>query len=223
MDGCQCVCPCRLWVWARRSKASENSCSCRGWQTAACVCLRLRPQQPCLLLVPGWTDWKPCLPACTPAHRPIEKQMSNLECNAVSAVQITHLLLTRMRAKKLRGCFVYTSSGACNSVCLRVCPFVFDEGPRPHKGSCGMCCKRGWSGTGGRECSARAPCRRSFCCGSTSLPAAAAMIPNPFSVLYASTKSFLSCELLPSFLLCCLHVSTAALAARWWRACLRSP
>lgn len=26
------------------------------------------------------------------------------------------------------------------------------------------------------------------------LPAAAAMIPNPFSVLYASTKSFLSCE-----------------------------
>ena len=78
--------------------------------------------------------------------------MANLECNAVSAVQvgqgcipgwlsgmqgaapcwstllcptadcyhaacphrlqITHLLLSRMRAKKLRGCFVYTSSGA---------------------------------------------------------------------------------------------------------------
>lgn len=37
--------------------------------------------------------------------------MANLECNAVSAVQVTHLLLTRMRAKKLRGCFVYTSSG----------------------------------------------------------------------------------------------------------------
>lgn len=62
---------------------------------------------------------------------PAEKHMANLECNAVSAVQITHLLLSRMRAKKLRGCFVYTSS-------------------------------------------------------------AAAMIPNPFSVLYASTKSFLS-------------------------------
>ncbi|KAI7845749.1 hypothetical protein COHA_000664 [Chlorella ohadii] len=62
---------------------------------------------------------------------PADKQMANLECNAVSAVQITHLLLSRMRAKKLRGCFVYTSS-------------------------------------------------------------AAAMIPNPFSVLYASTKSFLS-------------------------------
>ena len=38
--------------------------------------------------------------------------MANLECNAVSAVQVTHLLLGRMRAKKLRGCFVYTSSGA---------------------------------------------------------------------------------------------------------------
>lgn len=61
----------------------------------------------------------------------VDKQMANLECNAVSAVQVTHLLLGRMRAKKLRGCFVYTSS-------------------------------------------------------------AAAMIPNPFSVLYASTKSFLS-------------------------------
>lgn len=62
---------------------------------------------------------------------PADQQMCNLECNAVSAVQVTHLLLGRMRAKKLRGCFVYTSS-------------------------------------------------------------AAAMIPNPFSVLYASTKSFLS-------------------------------
>lgn len=41
--------------------------------------------------------------------------MGNLECNAVSAVQVTHLLLSRMRAKKLRGCFVYTSSGACSS------------------------------------------------------------------------------------------------------------
>ena len=37
--------------------------------------------------------------------------MANLTCNAVSAVQITHLLLGRMRAAKLRGCFVYTSSG----------------------------------------------------------------------------------------------------------------
>ena len=41
--------------------------------------------------------------------------MCNLECNAVSAVQVTHLLLGRMRAKKLRGCFVYTSSGGCKA------------------------------------------------------------------------------------------------------------
>lgn len=63
--------------------------------------------------------------------------MANLECNAVSAVGITHMLLGRLRAKKLRGCFVYTSS-------------------------------------------------------------AAAMIPNPFSVLYASTKAFLSCAPSPA-------------------------
>ncbi|GAB4820016.1 hypothetical protein N2152v2_007062 [Parachlorella kessleri] len=62
---------------------------------------------------------------------PVERQMENLECNATSAVQITHYLLKKMLDKKLRGCFVYTSS-------------------------------------------------------------AAAMIPNPFSVLYSSTKSFLS-------------------------------
>ncbi|WPT16597.1 Very-long-chain 3-oxoacyl-CoA reductase [Picochlorum sp. SENEW3] len=61
----------------------------------------------------------------------VEKHMANLECNATSAVQITHLLLERMISKKLKGCFVYTSS-------------------------------------------------------------AAAAIPNPFSVLYASTKSFIS-------------------------------
>lgn len=62
---------------------------------------------------------------------PIERHMENMECNATSAVQITHMLLQRMLAKSLPGCFVYTSS-------------------------------------------------------------AAAAIPNPFSVLYASTKSFLS-------------------------------
>eukprot|EP00887_Chlorella_sp_A99_P000214 scaffold13.g214.t1 len=62
---------------------------------------------------------------------PLDRQLENLQCNAVSAVSITHALLERMRAKGLRGCFVYTSS-------------------------------------------------------------AAAAIPNPFSVLYASTKSFLS-------------------------------
>jgi short-subunit dehydrogenase len=62
---------------------------------------------------------------------PLERQLANLECNAVSAVALTHLLLERMLAKRLRGCFVYTSS-------------------------------------------------------------AAAAIPGPFSVLYASTKAFLA-------------------------------
>lgn len=44
--------------------------------------------------------------------RPLERQLENLNCNATSAVAITHVLLERMRAKKLRGCFVYTSSAA---------------------------------------------------------------------------------------------------------------
>lgn len=47
--------------------------------------------------------------------------MANLECNAVSAVQITHLLLSRMRAKKLRGCFVYTSSGGGLALAALLC------------------------------------------------------------------------------------------------------
>jgi hypothetical protein len=59
---------------------------------------------------------------------PLEQQMANLECNAVSAVQITHLLLGRMRAKKLRGCFVYTSSGALQSGAMSV-PRWVGEGP----------------------------------------------------------------------------------------------
>lgn len=33
-------------------------------------------------------------------------------CPSLPCLQITHLMLSRMRAKKLRGCFVYTSSGA---------------------------------------------------------------------------------------------------------------
>ena len=47
-----------------------------------------------------------------PPRSPLERQLENLQCNAVSAVSITHLLLERMRAKKLKGCFVYTSSAA---------------------------------------------------------------------------------------------------------------
>lgn len=43
---------------------------------------------------------------------PLEAQLANLECNAVSAVQITHHFLAQMNRNNLRGCFVYTSSAA---------------------------------------------------------------------------------------------------------------
>ena len=45
--------------------------------------------------------------------------MANVECNAVSAVQITHVFVTRMLAKKQRGCIVFTSSAAA----CQPCPF----------------------------------------------------------------------------------------------------
>ena len=45
--------------------------------------------------------------------------MANVECNAVSAVQITHVFVTRMLAKKQRGCVVFTSSAAA----CQPCPF----------------------------------------------------------------------------------------------------
>uniref|UniRef100_A0A7S0XB71 Uncharacterized protein n=1 Tax=Mantoniella antarctica TaxID=81844 RepID=A0A7S0XB71_9CHLO len=38
--------------------------------------------------------------------------MVNHECNATSAMQITHLFVARMLAKNLRGCVVFTSSAA---------------------------------------------------------------------------------------------------------------
>ncbi|CAK0786342.1 hypothetical protein CVIRNUC_009555 [Coccomyxa viridis] len=43
---------------------------------------------------------------------PLEKQMANLECNAVCGVAITHHFLAKMVQKKLRGCIVFTSSAA---------------------------------------------------------------------------------------------------------------
>lgn len=43
---------------------------------------------------------------------PLDAQLANLECNSVSAVQITHHFLAEMKRNKLRGCFVYTSSAA---------------------------------------------------------------------------------------------------------------
>ena len=53
------------------------------------------------------------------ARRPLGKSMANVECNAVSAVQITHVFVTRMLAKKQRGCVVFTSSAAA----CQPCPF----------------------------------------------------------------------------------------------------
>ena len=50
---------------------------------------------------------------------PLGKQMANIECNSVSAVQITHLFVTRMLAAQQRGCVVFTSSAAA----CQPCPF----------------------------------------------------------------------------------------------------
>lgn len=179
-------------------------------------------------------------PSC---RSPADKQMANLECNAVSAVQITHLLLSRMRAKKLRGCFVFTSSGAAaQRSCLRcraathLCFLLSMPGSCTRK-LCQMLtdmhgCRAGaWASK--HTCSssacayvrapsaaaawAHSPCRfnpspfspapalrRVFPAPVLLLPpAAAAMIPNPFSVLYASTKSFLSGEHASSCMLAC--------------------
>lgn len=43
---------------------------------------------------------------------PLPKLLANVECNATSAVCVTHLFVTRMLAKKLRGAVVFTSSAA---------------------------------------------------------------------------------------------------------------
>ena len=43
---------------------------------------------------------------------PLARLMMNHECNATSAMQITHLYVTRMLEKDLKGCVVFTSSAA---------------------------------------------------------------------------------------------------------------
>ena len=43
---------------------------------------------------------------------PLARLMMNHECNATSAMQITHVFVTRMLEKNLRGCVVFTSSAA---------------------------------------------------------------------------------------------------------------
>ena len=40
----------------------------------------------------------------------IDSQLANIECNATAAVRITHHFLQRLLEKKLKGCFLYTSS-----------------------------------------------------------------------------------------------------------------
>lgn len=48
------------------------------------------------------------------AETPLEKQLANLECNATSAVAISHTLADRMLDANVRGCLVFTSSAAAN-------------------------------------------------------------------------------------------------------------
>jgi len=47
----------------------------------------------------------------------IEKQMSHIECNALSSVKITHHFLNKMISKKLKGAIVFTSSPAGQMPC----------------------------------------------------------------------------------------------------------
>lgn len=43
-------------------------------------------------------------------HTTVDTQLANMECNATSCVKITHHFLQKMLQKKLKGCFVFTSS-----------------------------------------------------------------------------------------------------------------
>ena len=43
---------------------------------------------------------------------PLERQLANVECNAISAVSVTHHFVRRMVEEGKRGCVVYTSSAA---------------------------------------------------------------------------------------------------------------
>jgi len=42
----------------------------------------------------------------------MDQQMRNMECNATCGVRLTHVFVTRMRNKGLKGCVVFTSSAA---------------------------------------------------------------------------------------------------------------
>jgi short-subunit dehydrogenase len=43
-------------------------------------------------------------------HSSLDAQLANVECNATSTVKITHHFLKKMLEKKLKGCFIFTSS-----------------------------------------------------------------------------------------------------------------
>ena len=43
---------------------------------------------------------------------PLERQLANIECNAISSVSVTHHFVRRMVDEKKKGCVVYTSSAA---------------------------------------------------------------------------------------------------------------
>mmetsp|Transcript_8477 Transcript_8477/g.14186 ORF Transcript_8477/g.14186 Transcript_8477/m.14186 type:complete len:314 (-) Transcript_8477:242-1183(-) len=43
-------------------------------------------------------------------HTSIDAQLANMECNSTACVKITHHFLQQMLAKKIKGCFVFTSS-----------------------------------------------------------------------------------------------------------------
>lgn len=40
----------------------------------------------------------------------LDAQLANVECNAVSTVKVTHYFLQQMLSKKIKGCFIFTSS-----------------------------------------------------------------------------------------------------------------
>ena len=43
-------------------------------------------------------------------HTTLDAQLANLECNATACVKVTHHFLQMMLKKKLKGCFMFTSS-----------------------------------------------------------------------------------------------------------------
>jgi len=43
-------------------------------------------------------------------HTDLDAQLANMECNATACVKVTHHFLKLMLSKKIRGCFIFTSS-----------------------------------------------------------------------------------------------------------------